>query len=84
MGGKTKPGKILFVYLHMIFFIYFGFYRDERKLRLNCSRLALLTILKSWPGLLHFCSPRDHAGFKAIVDVLYLKQREVSVSITFL
>ncbi|XP_019772703.2 rapamycin-insensitive companion of mTOR [Dendroctonus ponderosae] len=51
--------------------------RDERKLRLNCSRLALLTILKSWPGIMHFCSPKDQGGFKAIVDVLFLKQREV-------
>lgn len=51
--------------------------RDERELRLNCSRLALLTILRSWPGVLHFCSPKDHGGFKAIVDVLYLNQREV-------
>ncbi|XP_066151016.1 rapamycin-insensitive companion of mTOR [Euwallacea fornicatus] len=51
--------------------------RDERKLRLNCSRLALLTILKSWPGLLHFCNPLDQGGFKAVVDVLYLKQRDV-------
>ncbi|KAL1513243.1 hypothetical protein ABEB36_002676 [Hypothenemus hampei] len=51
--------------------------RDERKLRLNCSRLSLLTILKSWPGVLHFCNPRDQGGFRAVVDVLYLKQREV-------
>ncbi|XP_030749931.1 rapamycin-insensitive companion of mTOR [Sitophilus oryzae] len=51
--------------------------RDERELRLNCSRLALLTILRSWPGVLHFCSPKDQGGFKAIVDVLYLNQLEV-------
>ncbi|XP_050303046.1 rapamycin-insensitive companion of mTOR [Anthonomus grandis grandis] len=51
--------------------------RDERKLRLNCSRLILLTVLKSWPGLLHFCSPKDTEGFRSIVDVLYLQQREV-------
>lgn len=58
-------------------------FRDERQVRLNCSRLALLTLLKSWPGLLHFCSPRDQGGFKAIVDVLYLNQREVRVSFIF-
>ncbi|GJQ71662.1 rictor [Trypoxylus dichotomus] len=51
--------------------------RDERELRFNCSRLAMLSILLSWPGILHFCSPHDNFGFKAIVDVLYLNQLEV-------
>ncbi|CAH1957732.1 unnamed protein product [Acanthoscelides obtectus] len=55
--------------------------RDERELRLNCGRLALLTILRSWSGILHFCSPNDRSGFKAIVDVLYLKQLEVRKSV---
>ncbi|CAG9772448.1 unnamed protein product [Ceutorhynchus assimilis] len=51
--------------------------RDERKVRLNCSRLALLTVLKSWPGLLHFCNPKNQGGFRTIVEVLHLKQIEV-------
>ncbi|KRT79746.1 hypothetical protein AMK59_7830, partial [Oryctes borbonicus] len=51
--------------------------RDERELRFNCSRLAMLSLLLSWPGILHFCSPLDNFGFKAIVDVLYLNQLEV-------
>lgn len=55
--------------------------RDERELRLNCSRLALLTILRSWPGILCFCSPEDNIGFKAIVDVLRLNQLEVRKSV---
>lgn len=54
--------------------------RDERELRFNCSRLALLSILRSWPGILHFCSPTNPSGLKAIVDVLYLNQLEVRVS----
>lgn len=53
--------------------------RDERELRFNCSRLALLTILRSWPGILHFCSPVNLSGLKAIVEVLYLDQLEVRV-----
>ncbi|KAI4461161.1 cytosolic regulator pianissimo [Holotrichia oblita] len=51
--------------------------RDERELRFNCSRLAMLSLLLSWPGILHFCSPHDNSGFKAIVQVLYLNQLEV-------
>ncbi|XP_017771831.1 PREDICTED: rapamycin-insensitive companion of mTOR isoform X1 [Nicrophorus vespilloides] len=51
--------------------------RDERELRFNCSRLALLSILRSWPGILHFCSPSDSSGLKAIVAILYLNQLEV-------
>lgn len=39
----------------------------------------MLSLLLSWPGVLHFCSPHDNAGFKAIVDVLYLNQLEVRV-----
>ncbi|XP_056646449.1 rapamycin-insensitive companion of mTOR [Diorhabda sublineata] len=55
--------------------------RDERELRLNCARLSLLTMLRSWSGILHFCSPLDKGGFKAIVDVLYLQQLEVRKSV---
>lgn len=49
--------------------------RDERELRFNCSRLALLSVLRSWPGLLHFCT--RGGGLQAIVQVLYLNQLEV-------
>nr|XP_023027367.1 rapamycin-insensitive companion of mTOR [Leptinotarsa decemlineata] len=55
--------------------------RDERELRLNCGRLALLSILRSWSGILHFCSPNDKGGFRAIVEVLYLQQLEVRKSV---
>ncbi|KAL3268353.1 hypothetical protein HHI36_007469 [Cryptolaemus montrouzieri] len=51
--------------------------RDERDLRFNCSRLAMLSILRSWPGLLHFCNPNNKSGLKSIVDILYLNQLEV-------
>ncbi|CAG9817290.1 unnamed protein product [Phaedon cochleariae] len=55
--------------------------RDERELRLNCGRLAMLTILRSWSGILHFCSPNDKGGFRSIVEVLYLPQLEVRKSV---
>lgn len=49
-------------------------------MRFTCSRLSLLSILRSWPGLLHFCDPLNESGFRAIVAVLYLNQLEVRVS----
>lgn len=55
--------------------------RDERELRFNCSRLALLSVLRSWPGILHFCSPKNSSGLRAVVDVLYLNQLEVRKAI---
>lgn len=61
------------------FFIYF-FSRDEREVQFHCSRLALLSVLRSWPGLLHFCHPANNSGLRSLVNVLYLKQLEVRVS----
>lgn len=55
--------------------------KHARELRFTCSRLALLSVLRSWAGLLEFCDPNKPSGLKAIVDVLYLNQLEVRVSI---
>lgn len=55
-------------------------YRDARDLRFTCSRLALLSVLRSWAGTIEFCDPNKPSGMKAIVDVLYLNQLEVRVS----
>lgn len=55
--------------------------KHARDLRFTCSRLALLSVLRSWPGILEFCDPNKPSGLKAIVDVLYLNQMEVRVSI---
>lgn len=56
--------------------------KHARDLRFTCSRLAILSVLRSWPGTLEFCDPNKPSGLKAIVDVLYLNQVEVRVSIT--
>lgn len=54
--------------------------RDARELRYTSCRLALLSILRSWPGTIEFCDPSKSSGFKAIVDALYLNQIEIRVS----
>lgn len=58
--------------------------KDARDLRFTCSRLALLSVLRSWTGVIEFCDPKRPSGLKAIVDVLYLNQLEVRVSLYFI
>ncbi|XP_041976707.1 rapamycin-insensitive companion of mTOR [Aricia agestis] len=55
--------------------------RDEREMRFTCSRLALLCVLRSWPGLLHFCHPQAPGGLRALVHALYLPRLEVRKAI---
>ncbi|XP_063621105.1 rapamycin-insensitive companion of mTOR [Cydia splendana] len=55
--------------------------KDEREMRFTCSRLALLCVLRSWPGLLHFCHPRNTGGLRAMVSALYLPRLEVRKAI---
>ncbi|XP_055911033.1 rapamycin-insensitive companion of mTOR isoform X2 [Eupeodes corollae] len=55
--------------------------KDARELRYTSSRLALLSVLRSWAGTLEFCNPSNPSGLKAIVDVLYLNQLEVRKAI---
>jgi rapamycin-insensitive companion of mTOR len=56
--------------------------KDARDLRFKCSRLALLSVLRSWAGTLEFCNPNNNAsGLKAIIDILYLNQLEVRKAI---
>lgn len=49
----------------------------EREMRLYSSHVALLSVLRSWPGFLHFCNPFGNSGLRSLVDVLYLKQLEI-------
>ncbi|CAK9816269.1 Rapamycin-insensitive companion of mTOR [Anthophora quadrimaculata] len=50
--------------------------KEERE-RFAASKLALLSILRSYSGVLHFCRPDDNSGLKAIADMLYVEQLEV-------
>ncbi|XP_072940990.1 rapamycin-insensitive companion of mTOR isoform X2 [Epargyreus clarus] len=53
--------------------------RDEREMRFTCSRLALLCVLRSWPGLLHFCHPCSAGGLRALVRALSLPRLEKAI-----
>ncbi|KAG8226637.1 hypothetical protein J437_LFUL005288 [Ladona fulva] len=51
--------------------------REDREMRFNCSRLALLSVLRSWPGVLQFCCPSNMSGLRSIVEILYLRQLDI-------
>ncbi|XP_053667809.1 rapamycin-insensitive companion of mTOR [Anopheles marshallii] len=52
-------------------------YKDARELRFTCSRLALLSVLRSWAGTIEFCDPHRPSGLRALIDILYLNQLEI-------
>lgn len=49
----------------------------ERAQRYTASKHALLSVLRSYPGVLHFCHPNENTGLKAIIDILHVEQVEV-------
>ncbi|KAI4503571.1 hypothetical protein M0802_000974 [Mischocyttarus mexicanus] len=51
--------------------------KDERDQKFAASKMALLSILRSYPGVIHFCCPTNNSGLKAIADILYVEQLEV-------
>lgn len=51
--------------------------KEEREQRFAASKLALLSILRSYPGVIHFCRPDNNSSLKAIADILYVEQLEV-------
>ncbi|XP_046400699.1 rapamycin-insensitive companion of mTOR isoform X2 [Ischnura elegans] len=55
--------------------------REDREMRFNCSRLALLSVLRSWPGVFQFCYPKNTSGLRSIIDILYLRQLDVRKAI---
>lgn len=55
--------------------------KDARELRFKCSRLALLSVLRSFNGAVEFCNPNKPSGLKAVIDILYLNQLEVRKAI---
>ncbi|XP_011297847.1 rapamycin-insensitive companion of mTOR [Fopius arisanus] len=51
--------------------------RDSRESIFSASKIALLSVLRSYAGVLNFCNPHDNSGLKAIADILYVEQLEV-------
>ncbi|KAH0550515.1 rapamycin-insensitive companion of mTOR [Cotesia glomerata] len=51
--------------------------RDHRETRFTASKHALLSVLRSYAGIIHFCNPNDNAGLKAVIDIMHVEQLEV-------
>ena len=59
---------------------------DDRAHRFQCSRFSLLSLLRSWTGLIHLSNPLKSRGYtspiKAMINVLYLSDEQTRVSIS--
>ncbi|KAK7081586.1 hypothetical protein SK128_008472, partial [Halocaridina rubra] len=53
---------------------------EERELRTQAGRLAVLVALRSWPGLISFCQP-DTSALKSLVALLYLNHEDTTKAI---
>ncbi|XP_014226936.1 rapamycin-insensitive companion of mTOR [Trichogramma pretiosum] len=51
--------------------------KEDWDQRFAASKYALLSVLRSYSGLLHFCHPHENSGLKAIADILYVEQLQV-------
>lgn len=51
--------------------------RENRDTTFPASKQALLSVLRSYSGVINFCNPNDNSGLKAIADILYVEQLEV-------
>ena len=51
---------------------------EERELRTQAAKLAVLVCLRSWPGLVSLCQPNT-AALKSLVALLYPNHEETRV-----
>ncbi|KAK0085804.1 hypothetical protein PV326_005791 [Microctonus aethiopoides] len=51
--------------------------RETRDTRFTASKQALISVLRSYSGIMNFCHPNNNSGVKAIADILYVDQLEV-------
>lgn len=52
--------------------------KEDWDQKFAASKYALLSVLRSFPGILHFCHPNENSGLKAITNILYVEQLQVS------
>ncbi|GAB1606230.1 rapamycin-insensitive companion of mTOR-like, partial [Argonauta hians] len=49
---------------------------DEQETRFKASKMALLTVMRSWPGLIRMCRPTG-SGLQSLVGILYIQNTEI-------
>ena len=55
---------------------------EDRKFRFTCAHQVVLTMLRSWSGLMHLADPSARLGrspLQSLIDILYLAQTETRV-----
>ena len=52
------------------------FMREEVKLRIEASKMAIVALLKSWPGVYCLCNPSNN-GLGPLLEMLPLSQLQV-------
>lgn len=50
---------------------------EDRQQKFTASKHALLSVLRSYPGVIHFCNPNHSSGLKSIISILYVEQLDV-------
>ncbi|XP_060081851.1 uncharacterized protein LOC132561136 [Ylistrum balloti] len=49
---------------------------DDKENRFAASKMAVVSIMRSWPGIIRFCRP-DGSGLQSLVGILYLPYYEI-------
>ncbi|KAL4236760.1 hypothetical protein ACF0H5_005145 [Mactra antiquata] len=49
---------------------------EDIEARFAASKMAIVTVMRSWPGIIRFCRP-DGTGLQSIVGILYLPFKEI-------
>ncbi|CAG5123187.1 unnamed protein product [Candidula unifasciata] len=49
---------------------------EERDSRFIASKMAVITVMRSWPGLIRLCHP-DGSGMQSLIGILYLPYVEI-------
>ncbi|XP_046330991.2 rapamycin-insensitive companion of mTOR-like isoform X1 [Haliotis rufescens] len=55
-------------------------HHDSQEARFSASRMALITVIRSWPGLIRLCHP-EGSGLQSLIGILYLPFAEIRKSI---
>ncbi|KAL8596171.1 hypothetical protein ACOMHN_021211 [Nucella lapillus] len=50
--------------------------REERETRFVASKLSLITLMHTWPGLIRLCHPKG-SGIQSLIGILYLPYVEI-------
>lgn len=53
---------------------------DDRETRFTASKMALLTVMRSWPGLIRMCRPTG-SGLQSLIGILYIQNNEIRQAI---